>query len=613
LGKLRHIVGRAADFCERRPRWLPWVLAALAIAFTLPSIWSGYHQDDHLIRERFQRFVHLPGITGGLLDTCVFGDGDPEHNRARMELGIVPWWTPPDWKIAFWRPLCSLTHWLDWQLFGDRSWVMHLHSLLWYGLLVFVLTLLYRRLLTPAWVAALAGLMYLLDAAHALPVGWIATRNAPLSSFFVVLVLYLHDRWRRDGWAPAMAAAWIALALGLLGSEATTAAGAYLAAYALFVDRAGWRKGSAALVPYLVIVVVWRLAYHHLGYGVAATMHYTDPIEQSGRFMAHILRFLPVMLLGQLAASDPVIWNFLPSPFIEIGLAIAVAFVLFVAWILWPLLKRNNVARFWALGMVLSTLLICTAFPQGRELMNPGIGGMALVAQFLGWRLSQDPKGAESRTYRGMARVLVGLWLFLHVVVSAVFLPLQSAKATHDAERFERTLNDSAGLDPEIANQTLLIVSTPADIFTHDLPGQRAAEGLPVPKHTYCLCAGVDSLDIERRDQRTLTFRPDNTFLATLRSAMFCDPQTHPMHAGQIICLDEVEIEVTQATPDGRPSEFVLRFNQPLESATYRWVVFKDMTYVPFTLPAVGQKLVVTSPTLTEFVRQWFRGKQEQH
>ncbi len=603
--------GRAQAFFSGRN--FPWVLAALAIALTLPSVWSGYHQDDHWIRERFQGFVHLPGVKGGALDTCVFGDGDPEQNRARMELGFAPWWTPPDWKIAFWRPLCSLTHWMDWRLFGDRAWVMHLHNLLWYGLLVFVLTLLYRRLLIPAWVAGLAGLMYLLDAAHAIPVGWIATRNAPLSSFFVVLVLYLHDRWRRDGGAPAMTAAWIALVLGLLSSEATTAAGAYLAAYALFVDRAGRLKGVVALLPYLVIVVVWRLAYHHLDYGVAATTLYTDPIEQPGRFMAHILLFLPVMLFGQLAASEPAIWNFLPSPFMEIGLAISVAFVLFVAWMLWPLLKRDKVARFWALGMVLSTLLVCTAIPQGRELMNPGIGGMALVAQFLGWRLSEDHGRAETRVYQVMARVLVGLWLFLHVAVSAVFLPMQSANAIRDAEGFERALNDSAGLDAEIANQTLLIVNTPADLLTHVLPHQRAAAGLPLPKHTYCLCAGVDSLEIERRDERTLTFRPDNTFLATPRSAMFCDPETHPMHVGQIIRLTGLEIEVTQVTPDGRPSEFVLRFDGPLESMTYRWVVFKDMAYVPFTPPAVGQKLQNAGPTIRDIVDQWFRGKGEQN
>ena len=583
----------------------PWALAALAVALTAPSIWSGYHQDDHLMRERFRGFVHLPELKSNLLDTAVISDGDPEHNRARMERGIVPWWTPPDWKCAFWRPLCGLTHWLDWTSFGDRPWVMHVHNMLWYGLIVFVLALLYRRLLIPAWVAGFAGLLYMLDAAHALPVGWIAMRNTLLSSFFVVLILYLHVRWRRDGWGPGMVAAWIALALGLLASEATTAAGAYLAAYALFVDRAGRLKGFAALLPYLAIVIAWRLVYDHLGYGAAANMLYTDPLQEPGRFLADVPRFLPLLLFGQLAASDPIVWNFLPSPFTEAGLAIAVVFLLFVARTLWPLLRRDPVARFWALGMVLSALPLCAAIPQGRELMNPGIGGMALVAQFVGWRLSQDPDGGETKTYQFMARALVCVWLFLHIAVSAVILPIQSGRAAYDAEGFERALNDSAGLDPEIANAALLIVNTPADLFSHLLPIQRAADGLPVPEHSYCLCAGIQSLEIERRDERTLTLRPDDTFLTRPYSAMFCDPHTHPMHVGQIIRLTGIEIEVTQVTPDGRPSEFVVHFDAALESPAYRWVVFKDMTYAPFTPPAVGEKTRVAGPRLTDLAR-WF-------
>jgi hypothetical protein len=467
------------------------------------------------------------------------------------------------------------------------------------------LALLYRRLLTPAWIAGFAGLLYLLDAAHAASVSWIATRNAALSSFFAVLVLYLHDRWRRDGWAAGMVAAWIALAAGLLGSEATIAAGAYLAAYALFVDRAGRFKGFVALLPYLAIVVAWRLVYHHLGYGVAASMLYTDPLEAPGRFLADIPRFLPVMLFSQLAAGEPLLWNFLPSPFMGAGWAIAGAFLLFVGWMLWPLLKRDAVARFWALGMALSALPVCTAIPQGRELMNPGIGGMALVAQFLGWRFSQDPKAGETKTYRLMAGVLVRVWLFLHVAVSAVVLPITSGSNTRDAERFERALNNSAGLDPEIANATLLIVNTPADLFSHVLPIQRAADGLPVPKHSYCLCAGVQSLEIERRDERTLTLRPDDTFLTRPYSAMFCDPHTHPMRAGQIIRLADLEVEVTQVTADGRPTEFVVRLDAPLESPAYRWVVFKGMTYVPFTPPAVGEKTHVAGLRLAELARQF--------
>ena len=266
-------------------RSLPWLLAGLAIVVTLPALWGGYWIDDHLFLMRFKGLPNVPTIQNNVFDINVSGDGNPARNHARMDEGTLPWWTDEHWKIGFWRPLAGVSHFADWMLFGDRPWLMHAHNVLLYGATIFALVLLYRRLLVPAWVAALASLMYLLDASHAGTVGWIATRNGVLSALFVILVIYFHDRWRRDDWKPGFWAALISLALGLLASEGVVAAGAYLAGYALFVDNRGRLANRfVGLLPYLAIVLVWRAAYDLLGYGVGGTLLYTDPIAQPGRF-----------------------------------------------------------------------------------------------------------------------------------------------------------------------------------------------------------------------------------------------------------------------------------------------------------------------------------------
>jgi hypothetical protein len=589
-------------------RGLPWLLAALTVLLTLPSLWTGYYQDDHLIRLRFQGFPGLPGVTGKLLDTCVFGDGDPDQTRVRMERGIFPWWTPNDWKIAFWRPLTGATHWLDWRLFGDCAWLMHLHSLLWYGLLVALLTRLYQRLLTPHWIAGLAGLLYLLDAAHAVPVTWIATRNAALSSVFVVLVLYFHDRGRRDGWRPGSFAAVAALILGLLGSEAAVAVGGYLAAYALFLDRGRWPARIASLLPYLTVVVIWRAVYQALGYGVTGSMLYTDPFKQPVTLVLDTLRYLPSLVFCQLAASDPAIWNFVPPLLEAVYLASAVAFLLFVTYVLWPMLRRDAVARFWALGMVLSALPVCTTMPQGRELMNPGIGAMALIAQFLGSRWATPPAESETPVYRRMAKALAVLWIVLHLAVSSVALPVNSYTGTVKQERVAQHLNDGAPSDPRITSDTLLIVNTPADLLGSTLPVMRAANGEPVPKYGRLLCAGVRSLEIERLDERALRFRLDDLFLTRPWTQVFRNPATHPMQAGQTVRLTGLEAQVVSATKEGRPKEVLFRFDVPLEDPSLRWVVFKDRTYAPFTPPPVGKTIHVNGPSFPDIVR-WFLGR----
>ncbi len=583
------------------------LLALAAIAFTLPAVWSGYYQDDHLIRLRFQGFPGLSGVQGKLLDTCVFSDGDPAQNLARMECGFLPWWTPSNWKIAFWRPLTGLTQYFDWKVFGDRAWVMHAHNLLWYALLVFVLVGLYRRMFQSAWVAGLAGLIYLLDPNHALAVGWIATRNAMLSSVFMVLVIYFHDKWRRNNSRISMYLAWIMLAVGLTGSEATVSAGAYLFAYALFLEQGPLHKRVAGLLPYLFIVVVWRMVYQHLGYGVAQTMLYTDPVVQPWVFLGDLFHHLPLFFFCQFITTDPSVYNFLPSQTLFYAVwVVFVAVLIVVGRVLWPLMKEDATARFWALGMMLSALPVCTTIPQGRELMNPGIGATALVALFLGRYFL----GEREKTLRGrcLAKVFVGIWLAVHLVLPAVAMPVNSYMAVVMPEQAARKLNAGAPNDAKLKEQTLLIVYSPADLLGSTLPVMRAAMKESVPRHCRTLCAGVHSVDILRRDDRTLVFNMDDTFLTRPWCQVFRDPAASPMKAGDTVRLSGFEANVEAVTQDGRPTQVAFRFDVPLEDPSLRWVVFKDRAYAPFEVPKIGEKTHVQGPDFRGIVRCFVGG-----
>ena len=126
---------------------------------------------------------------------------------------------------------------------------MHLHSLVWFGATVVVATWFYRRMLPCAWVAGLAGLLFAVDEAHGLPAVWLANRNTLLGVFFGFLTLIAYDLWRRDQrWMGAILAP-LTLLLGLLAKESSAATGAYLLAYALFLDRGRWVGRLGSLVP----------------------------------------------------------------------------------------------------------------------------------------------------------------------------------------------------------------------------------------------------------------------------------------------------------------------------------------------------------------------------
>ena len=425
-------------------------------------------------------------------------------------------------------------------------------------------------------------------------------------SVFIVLVVYFHDKWRRDRSRACMYLAWLMLAAGLLGSEATVSAGAYLFAYALFVDRAPLHKRIVSLLPYLFIVIVWRMAYQHLGYGVSGTMLYTDPVVQPRQFLGDLLHHLPLLFFSQFITTDPSVYNFLPSTPVFFALwTVFVLTLILVGRVLWPLLKVDGTARFWALGMVLSALPVCTTIPQGRELMNPGIGATALVALFLG----RHYLGNREKTRRGqrLAKAFVVIWLATHLVLAAVAMPISSYSAPAMPEQAARRMNAGAPNDVKLKDDTLIIVYSPADLLGSTLSVMRAAMKENVPGHCRTLSAGVSAVDVSRRDDRTLVLDLDDSFLTRPLCQVFRDPVANPMKAGDVVRLSGFEAGVEAVTKDGRPTRVAFRFDLPLEDPSLRWVVFKGESYAPFAVPKPGESVHVQSPSFSELVR-WYTG-----
>src|SRR5450432_128581 len=117
-------------------RRLPWALGLLAVALTLPALATGFQFDDYLLRAALRGPTGPAALPAALNKPFVFMDGNPAHSAALMASGAFPWWALPEAQVAFWRPAAALTHWIDFALWPDNPALMHLHSLLWLGLLV---------------------------------------------------------------------------------------------------------------------------------------------------------------------------------------------------------------------------------------------------------------------------------------------------------------------------------------------------------------------------------------------------------------------------------------------------------------------------------------------
>lgn len=588
-------------FCRERRTALLVTFAVAAFLIAAPSLWTGFCTDDRLFQVVFRGAVPYPEIKMGQLDLFAFSGRGQEDKRALMDRGLLPWWTSDSWKIAFWRPLSAFTHWLDWQVFGERPWPMHAENLALYGLLAAAVTALYLRFLNPPWVAALAGLLYLLDAAHGMGVGWIANRNGILAALSVVLVLYLHDRWRRDGWKPGMFLAWGVLALGLLSGESAVAVGGYLAAYALFLDRGRFLVRFAILIPYLVIVALWRVAYQQLGDGAVGSSLYTDPVHDPIFFASALVRRLPTLLFSQLAGGDCMICNYVPPLWLAVYLTIAVMFLGWVAWAVWPLIKRDPVARFWTLGMVLAVMPSCAVMPQSRLLFCAGIGAMALVAQFLHFQ-SQHRECFKTRIHRRAASALVVIWVVFHLVVSMIAMPIASCSMYFVDRAAHRELRVVPDI-PEVRRETLVVVNALVDVWGPIFTVLRAADGMAFPPYCRQLAAGTRRLEVSRPDERTLVLKLDNAFLENQWTPAFRNPSADPMRPGQVVKLTGMQARVESVTPNGAPQVVSFRFDVPLEDPSLRWIAYQDGKYGSFKPPKIGETVIIRNPDFADIAR----------
>jgi hypothetical protein len=598
---------------ETLPRWLahprlPLAAAALAVVLSAPSLWLGLHSDDYVLRMELADPPPAPEWARSPWRLFAFFDSEATIRHA-IDSGAAPWWTTPALRLAFFRPLAGLTHWLDFRLWPETPWLMHLQSLAWFSAAIAAAALLYRRLLRPEWVAGLAALVFALDDAHASPAAWIANRNATLGTLFGLLALLAHDRWRRDGWRPGLVLAPLALVAGLLGGEIALATGAYLLAYALFLDEGPWPARLASLVPAGLVGLAWALAYRLLGFGASGSAMYIDPVASPLAFARAVVARAPLLLFGQWALPSQ-LSLLLSERAAHVLWLVACGLTLLLGALLFPLLRRDRIARFFALGMLLSLLPACATFPHDRLLFLAGFGGAGLLAQLLAGLLDPTAWLPRARAWRATAFVAGATLAAVHLLLA----PIGLARGAADLRAFGRLVEQAAASlpnDPQVSQQQVVIVQTPTAFVSIYGPPVLAAAGRPTPRRLLVLGSGIHTITVERPDADSLLVRPDGGYLLPPGSALpgtaqpSFDPlylmplfdrlyrDANPLRLGERIELTGVTIEVTALTADGRPAAARFRFEAGLDDPSLRWLRWDDGVYVPFGLPDVGSSVTL--------------------
>jgi len=388
----------------------------------------------------------------------------------------------------------------------------------------------------------------------------------------------------------------LSLRAGLLSKEAGIATCAYLFSYELFIDCAPWIRRCKALLGYVLVVLIWRLAWSSLGYGVLGISIYVDPIREPLYFAVEFVKRAPLYLLGQWALPPSEIALVLDSNGTLLLWIGALLFLTLLAVIMWPVIRHDRISRFWALGMILSVIPACTAIPGDRMLFFVGLGAMGVLAQFFVYVFGRQTRPPKNHARQVACKVLAYLLILIHLIIAPLGLPVRAGYPMGTEESYKQLYVNTV-MDSTVEKQDVIIVNPPVAITVMLLPVFRELEGQPVPLRVRVLSPALKNpLTVHRLDAQTLVVRPDKGYLLEVFDRIFRDDR-HPMQVGQRVELTGMTIEVTELTEEGRPAEAIFRFAVPLEDSSLRWLQWKNGEFIPFRPPAIGGTLKLEAST----------------
>ncbi|MGD8501338.1 MAG: hypothetical protein PVJ86_11870 [Phycisphaerales bacterium] len=609
-------------------RYMPVIVAGVAPAIMLPALNAGLIQDDLFHRIRLVEPSQLPEqlhdtgmippdagkLSAALRDMHSFARTQQEADRLK-DVGMCPWWTAKNWRVANWRPLDSFTHWLDYRLFPDSPPLMHLHNIIWFAAVVFLLTVLYRQLIAPLWMAAAAALLYTIDDSNYFPAMWVANRNLLLALFFSILTLLLHHRWRQHDSLAAGVAAPFALLLSLLSTEAGIATFAYLLAYALIIDRGSRIRRIVSLAPGFIVIAAWRMIYNGLGYGATGSGFVIDPGREPMRYAQGVLERAPVLLSGQWGGTPAEMLNIFSDYAGALYLLAAVLYLTLILFVFIPLLRKNRVALYWFVGMLLCVLPICATIPMNRNLLFVAIGAFGVMTQFIGGLFTKENWISRSRFWRVPAWILCMTLIFVHVGFTIV----SRARTPKTVSFFFDTVYSTIKVDPadDLTGKTLVVVNAPNPLLFLGLSFLRAYWNEPLPERTRLLAPAFAPLKITRTGEKTLLieaqtgnilstdksrrdFKPNFANFYYHFNSLF-RPEDLPFRVGEQVELSDMSVEVVKVDSNGQPTQVLFHFAVSLDDPALCWLQWNWKRagfgyYSTFEVPAVGEESQTEGP-----------------
>ncbi|HTU60749.1 MAG TPA: hypothetical protein VMF89_19990, partial [Polyangiales bacterium] len=454
--------------------------------------------------------------------------------------GMSPWWLDLEYHQRFLRPLSSLSLALDFRLFPDSAWPLHLENAVLHAAIVLVVAALYRGLgLSPAHLG-LATFFFAMQAAQSMTIGWISGRSTMLATLFGLLAVQLHLTYLRTRRALYALATPAALTLALASAEAGIAAVSYMFAFS-WVDGAVERAAPLTrstrlrtLIGAALVAVLWQVIYRVGGYGVKRSGFYIDAASDPLRYLGNLLAAIPVYLGSQLTVPYAALSGFAPNGvWWFAGLSVIILAGTRRLWL--PLVRRDARARALSIGALLSVIPLGASLPQDRLVSFIAFGVCGIVAAIVLERLAPD-----NRTLPRTGAVVL---LLMHAVVApVVFIPYLFGTMTMMLGGGAVVLAEALGDDP----RPVLLVNAPSHLPVHFLGQQRQwrkQAHLPID----LLYSGGETVALTRSSEQALDLVVARGYFASVFERGERDPNVSPLRVGDEIVLDRMHIRVLAA------------------------------------------------------------------
>lgn len=546
------------------------LLVFFGILIYVPSLFTGFNWDDFFYYSRMEQLQGQNKIID-FTSYHVFS-GIPEEMKVLKTEGYMPWFTEDNLHVKMFRYLPAILFSVDYNLFKKNIELYHLHSLLWWAL---ILIFLYKTVafLTDKKMAFVALVLFICSDINSMSVSWLSGRHLLVSLALGIISFYFYITGRQQHSRKRIIACYTILLLGLFTSESILGIFSYFLMYELFLNKDALKKRFLYVLGLITLGLSYLVMYKILGYGVSNSYFYLNPFKNPIRFLTNAPQFLITNSGGLISGAPIDQWFFAPSSqlwLILSGLISTAAFIFILSRLYKTVsAETKKILLFAGVGCLLAMAPILASLPNRRTLVYANVGFCILVTSlFIHFfkRVSGSNKKNE---------IFSGVMFFLIIGVHVLYLGFNTFQTQIDLYHASLSMKklvqspDLAIANPETKNVVVLLAPNPTIEY---VPIAYQFYNQTNFKSWHFLSLSPLQHQFTKVSDTKLSMKIlDGEMLTSASEIMYRGPD-QPYHVKDRIDLGIATAEVMQMGPHQAPTQIDFDFTKPLDSEDFLFV-----------------------------------------